>query len=243
MVVVEETLANLFISEEEEVALPLGSKGLKGGVFYGNYFVGSFLTSSVINFQSMRSTLANVWHLIGGGSWNFNSHLIIMHRLKDREDHMVVPLVTMDFWLGHEEGFCLIWILQEKQDFELEWDITLRAPTRQVVAPRSIWLRQDAVTNGQIKWNRGMTATGLIFPPTNMGVNQKASLVENIVVKNNVGWAYSTGLRNRAFAGLIGVLVQSQPIGLMHVDRDEVMCYVGKDRSVPHLDGLKRPRV
>ncbi|MBA0602842.1 hypothetical protein Gorai_003008 [Gossypium raimondii] len=96
MAIVEKTHADLFISEEEEVALPLGSKGSEGGVFYGNFFVGSFLTSSVINFQFMRSTLANVWHLIGG-MWNFKSHLIIMHRLNDGEDPMVVPLVTMDF--------------------------------------------------------------------------------------------------------------------------------------------------
>lgn len=29
-------------------------------------FVGSSLTLSVVHFQSMRATLANVWHLIGG---------------------------------------------------------------------------------------------------------------------------------------------------------------------------------
>ncbi|MBA0816409.1 hypothetical protein Gohar_001075, partial [Gossypium harknessii] len=122
MAVVEETLADLFISEEEEVALPLGSKGSEGGVFYGNCFVGSFLTSSVINFQFMRSTLANIWHLIGSisiSNLNEGHYLFQLMRIRLRQG------------LGHEEGFCPIWILQEKQDFELEWDITLRAPARQ----------------------------------------------------------------------------------------------------------------
>ncbi|MBA0829690.1 hypothetical protein Goarm_014280 [Gossypium armourianum] len=35
---------------------------------YEHYFVGTFLTSSIVNFQAMKSTLANVWHPIGGVS-------------------------------------------------------------------------------------------------------------------------------------------------------------------------------
>ncbi|MBA0676461.1 hypothetical protein Goari_017937, partial [Gossypium aridum] len=98
----------------------------RGGVSYENYFVGSFLTSSVIHFQSIRSTLVNVWHPIGGisisnlsegrylfrlyhavdaiesrrgGLQKFNFHLLLMHQLKVGKDPMVVPLVTMDFWV------------------------------------------------------------------------------------------------------------------------------------------------
>ncbi|MBA0874961.1 hypothetical protein Goshw_024579 [Gossypium schwendimanii] len=210
MVVVEETPADLFISEEEEVALPLGSKGSEGGMFYGNCFVGSFLTSSVINFQFMRSTLANVWHLIGSisiSNLNEGHYLFRLMRIGLRQG------------LGHEEGFCPIWILQEKYNFELEWDIILRAPARQVMVPTSIWLKEDTITKGQIKGmsnpiNRGMMAT----------------------VKNNVGWVSSTGLRNRAFAGLIDVLVQSQPIGLIHVDRDELPGPIPRKIQTPRVD-------
>ncbi|MBA0557761.1 hypothetical protein Golob_014807, partial [Gossypium lobatum] len=70
---------------------------------YEHYYVGTFLTSSIVNFQAMKSTLANVWHPIGGvsildigneqflfqfyyevdiihieknGPWTFNSHLL-----------------------------------------------------------------------------------------------------------------------------------------------------------------------
>ncbi|XP_040950366.1 uncharacterized protein [Gossypium hirsutum] len=74
----------------------------------------------------MRSTLASVWHPIGGvsvsdlgkerylfrfyyevdverviknGPWNFNSHLLILHRLQQGEDLLSVQLHWVDFWI------------------------------------------------------------------------------------------------------------------------------------------------
>ncbi|MBA0607476.1 hypothetical protein Godav_019771 [Gossypium davidsonii] len=74
----------------------------------------------------MQSTLASVWHPIGGvsisdlgrekylfhfyyevdvervmknGPWNFNSHLLILHRWKTGEDPLTVQLHWVDFWL------------------------------------------------------------------------------------------------------------------------------------------------
>ncbi|KAG8490240.1 hypothetical protein CXB51_015783 [Gossypium anomalum] len=121
---VEEILVGLSIGEEEAAAtIPLGSEGPDGGVSYEHCFVGSFLKSSMINSPSMKVTLVNVWHPIGGisisdlnegrylfrlyhkvdvdrieagGPWTFNSHLLVMHCLQGREDSMV-PLVTIDF--------------------------------------------------------------------------------------------------------------------------------------------------
>ncbi|MBA0881596.1 hypothetical protein Goshw_015065 [Gossypium schwendimanii] len=73
----------------------------------------------------MRSTLANVCHLIGGvfivdledgrflfqfymevdakrivrdGPWTFNSHLLILHRLREGENLMIIELFFVDFW-------------------------------------------------------------------------------------------------------------------------------------------------
>ncbi|KAH1055289.1 hypothetical protein J1N35_033354 [Gossypium stocksii] len=120
----EMTLASLSIEEEEEaVTIPLGLEGPDGRVSYEHCLVGSFLTSNVINFPSIKVTLANVWHPIGGvsifelnegrylfrlyhkvdvdrieagGPWTFNSHLLVIHSLRGREDPMV-PLVTIDF--------------------------------------------------------------------------------------------------------------------------------------------------
>lgn len=89
-----------------------------------NCFVGSFMTSSVVNFQSMRATVANVWHpvegitimdllegrflfqlyhkvdaghLEAGAPWNFNSHLLVLHHLRERENPKEVPLNTVVF--------------------------------------------------------------------------------------------------------------------------------------------------
>ncbi|KAK5826646.1 hypothetical protein PVK06_021572 [Gossypium arboreum] len=117
------TLFRAYWEEEKVATIPLGSKGPDGGVSYEHCFVGSFLTSNVINFPSMKMTLANVWHPIrgisifdlnegrylfrlchkvdvdrieAGGPWSFNSHLLVMHRLRGRADPMV-PLVTIDF--------------------------------------------------------------------------------------------------------------------------------------------------
>ncbi|MFQ6644166.1 hypothetical protein Gotur_018490 [Gossypium turneri] len=88
--------------------IPLGLEGPDCWVSYEHCFVGSFLITSVINCPSMKVTLVNVWHPIGGisisdlnkgrylfrlyhkidvdrieagGPWTFKSHLLIMHRL------------------------------------------------------------------------------------------------------------------------------------------------------------------
>lgn len=92
--------------------------------YYENCLVGRFLTSSVVHFQAMRSTLANVWHPIGGvsiidlenrrflfrfyntvdvdrvdrnGLWNFNSHLLMTHRLGKGDDLLNVSLTTVAY--------------------------------------------------------------------------------------------------------------------------------------------------
>lgn len=116
-----------------------------------NCFVGTFLTSSVVNFQSMRATLVNVWHFIGGisitdipedrylfrlyhkvdvdrivarGPWNFNSHLLILHRLKEGEILKKVPLNTMAFWVliqNLPHGYALELVAKCMGDFIWEY--------------------------------------------------------------------------------------------------------------------------
>ncbi|KAE8702082.1 hypothetical protein F3Y22_tig00110503pilonHSYRG00763 [Hibiscus syriacus] len=96
-------------------------------------FVGTFLTSSIVNFNSIRATLANVWNPVEGiaiadlgnkiflfrlfntvdanrieigGPWNFNSHLLVLHRLQLGQDPSLVPSSLLDFWvLIHEVPF------------------------------------------------------------------------------------------------------------------------------------------
>ncbi|KAH1130500.1 hypothetical protein J1N35_001878 [Gossypium stocksii] len=49
---------------------------------------------------TLSKLLAKRCHLIkAGGPWNFNSHLLVMHQLKDGDEPMVVPLFIVDFWV------------------------------------------------------------------------------------------------------------------------------------------------
>lgn len=51
---------------EEEEGVRLDAPVTMVGESLENYFVGKFLTSTVVNFLSMRATLGNIWHPIGG---------------------------------------------------------------------------------------------------------------------------------------------------------------------------------
>ncbi|MBA0804558.1 hypothetical protein Gohar_004137 [Gossypium harknessii] len=121
---VEGNFADLSLEDDEEVVVQLASERLDLGASFENCFVGSFLTSSVVNFQSMRATLANIWHPIGGISISNLNKGIFLFRLYHKMDTDRIKAG------GHGESFCPDRILQEKQDFILGWDISLRAPTR-----------------------------------------------------------------------------------------------------------------
>ncbi|MBA0759907.1 hypothetical protein Gotri_022718 [Gossypium trilobum] len=241
---VEETLADLTIEEEkEDVALPLDSKGSEGGVSYENCFVGSFFTTSVVHLQSMRSALAND---CGGGHWSFNSHLLIMHRLKGGGDPMVVPLFTMDFWvLVHDlpHGFMSEMVAKQLSNFVghfLEYDMKAISLGKKIVLANG---RQAYVRFEYEKKNKTLNWGGASLYELQLGEwrrHRKADLVENNVIQNNTGWASSVGLHSRASAGPIGGLIQSHTTRLQHVDWDNDMCNVGDDRLILHMDGLKR---
>ncbi|MBA0580576.1 hypothetical protein Gorai_022786, partial [Gossypium raimondii] len=81
MAAMEESLADLSIDEEEEALLMMGS---------GDPGVGCLMRTILwwMQIESRR-----------GGPWKFNFHLLLMHQLKDGKDPMVVPLVTVDFWV------------------------------------------------------------------------------------------------------------------------------------------------
>lgn len=122
----EDPLASLSLEEAEEDPIQLSSEAVNKEKSYKYCLMGTFLTSSVVHFPAMRSTLANVWHPVGGifitdlengrflfrfyfavdvdrvlsnGPWNFNSHLLIPHRLQKGEDPLEVPLVEVNFWV------------------------------------------------------------------------------------------------------------------------------------------------
>ncbi|MBA0701093.1 hypothetical protein Goari_022895 [Gossypium aridum] len=63
----ETVMVNLPLGVEEDDTLQLEAESVEKEFTYDHCFVGCFLTSSMVNVQAMRSTLANVCHLIGGG--------------------------------------------------------------------------------------------------------------------------------------------------------------------------------
>lgn len=63
---IENYLQHLSIYNEEDEGLEVENLVGGGVAPYDLCMVGMFLTYNVINFQSMRNTLADVWHLLGG---------------------------------------------------------------------------------------------------------------------------------------------------------------------------------
>ncbi|KAE8653905.1 hypothetical protein F3Y22_tig00117056pilonHSYRG00463 [Hibiscus syriacus] len=63
---IEQVMVGLCFDDDEEEALLLVQTKEGNTISFDNCLVASFLTSGMVNFQAMRSTLANVWHPIGG---------------------------------------------------------------------------------------------------------------------------------------------------------------------------------
>ncbi|MBA0708944.1 hypothetical protein Golax_024022, partial [Gossypium laxum] len=117
----ERGLKNLNIEDGEEEGWMIGDIQK---LVYEFYIVGCFLTTSVVHFSAMRNTMTNLWHSLegvqisnlggkrfmskffyegdidrveNGVSWTFNNHLLAIHRLKEDEDPLQIPLVTTNF--------------------------------------------------------------------------------------------------------------------------------------------------
>ncbi|MBA0562711.1 hypothetical protein Golob_007735, partial [Gossypium lobatum] len=56
----EDSMVDLSLEDDDEETIQLGVESSECETSYANYFLGMFLTSSVANFQVMRSTLANM---------------------------------------------------------------------------------------------------------------------------------------------------------------------------------------
>ncbi|GMJ10542.1 hypothetical protein HRI_004723400 [Hibiscus trionum] len=142
-----EELAGLTLESGEDDLLEVDLPESEQKVDYSFCLVGIFLTTSIINFPSMRSTLANLWRPVGGisiielgdgrflfrffngvdvdrvdsgGPWNFNNHLLVHYRLKPGEDPMLVALTHLCFWVfvyDIPHGFMLEKVARSLGDF------------------------------------------------------------------------------------------------------------------------------
>ncbi|KAH1108734.1 hypothetical protein J1N35_012502 [Gossypium stocksii] len=119
-------LANLNITDEEEDPMVVLGDDSADAHLYDLCLVGRVLTDSVVNFPSLRNTLADLWHPLKGVSitvledkrilfrfyceidlnrvlegipWFFNRYLIIFSRLMEGDDPNTVPLWETAFWI------------------------------------------------------------------------------------------------------------------------------------------------
>ncbi|MBA0596787.1 hypothetical protein Gorai_013596 [Gossypium raimondii] len=152
---------------EEEEAVRLKEPVSGTGELLDNCLVGSFLTSSVVNFVyeshfgeclasytisdlSDRRFLYRLFHKVdanrieAGGPWNFNSHLLILFTSE------VVARQIGNFIGQFIEYDCKVitldytGALRVRDDQELSFgrDNSLKAPFRRAVAPSNRWLRE-----------------------------------------------------------------------------------------------------
>ncbi|KAH1083167.1 hypothetical protein J1N35_022928 [Gossypium stocksii] len=179
MTLMEKELAVLNLDKEEDECVQFAMEARPQRSLYDLCLVGCCLTTSVVHFPVMKSTMANLWHQLGGiqisnlgekhylfrffyevdvecvmsqTPWTFNSHFLLLHRLKDGEYLNLVLLVYVDFWVQVHDlplGFFSNYVAQQLGDFigfkevECRWDVSLKAQPRRVSAMPSVWLRED----------------------------------------------------------------------------------------------------
>ncbi|KAA3459484.1 reverse transcriptase [Gossypium australe] len=122
----ENGLAGLSLDEEEDAVLQIQAKQVEERREETFRLVGCFLTASVINFSTMKNTMANLWNpvrgvnirdlgekrylfqfyhrmdlerVLKGCPWTFNNHLLVLHVIQWGEDPLRIPLIKASFWI------------------------------------------------------------------------------------------------------------------------------------------------
>ncbi|MBA0817329.1 hypothetical protein Gohar_028232 [Gossypium harknessii] len=131
------------MDDEEEAPIPCEGDLHKEDEDHQFCLVGKALTGCVIHFLSLKRTLADLWHPIGG---------IIISDLGDKRClfrffYKVDIKRVLD---GHREGFCPVRNAISTQEVEFGWDLSLRAPTRNKLLTESKWLREENPSGFQI---------------------------------------------------------------------------------------------
>ncbi|MBA0752280.1 hypothetical protein Gogos_001127 [Gossypium gossypioides] len=144
----EEELANLnLINKEEEAPVVENENKLR--------MVQRCLTNNMVHFPSLRNTIADLWHPIGGYSYQilvrkdstggrFDVSSVTIGRILDpvhenqSEVGMSLPLKRKKK-LSYGESFCPIRVRIDSSKVIFEWDISLCAVTRRRTASVSRW--------------------------------------------------------------------------------------------------------
>ncbi|MBA0692537.1 hypothetical protein Goari_010089 [Gossypium aridum] len=264
----EDYMASLSLEEVEEDFIQLGAESVDNGIYYANCFVGMFLTSIMVHFQAMRSILANVWHPIGGVSisdlengrflfrfyfevdadrverndpWNFNSHLLVLHRLVQGENPLTVQLTEVNFWIlvndiPHVQlAYKGIMRLRVRLDVgsPLKRKKKLLLPNWQLIRIRNVVLSgiSHSVLSREELWLGGVGSWWRMVAKKAQGSSSNPSLP-------------SKGKSNTSI--LIGPIVRSglgHSVNIVNGSFDDEMAIREEENSpMCNLDGLNRPR-
>ncbi|KAH1057331.1 hypothetical protein J1N35_035396 [Gossypium stocksii] len=129
--------------------------------------VGCFLTASIIHFPAMKSTMANLWHLV--------RRVQIRDLGEKRFKYERLSLFCFYYGrLGHSDSFCKAKMLLRVEIVELDWDLSLHAQSRRVLSMNNIWLRKedDQKCEGDRRNNR--VSMNRILDEANNGRSGKA---------------------------------------------------------------------
>ncbi|MBA0845298.1 hypothetical protein Goarm_022731 [Gossypium armourianum] len=128
----EDAMANMKLidDEEDEIQEIVGVETFA----YQFCLVGRCLTDSVVHFPSLRNTMADLWHPIGG--------ICITDLGKKRFKYEKLSLFCFICGrLGHGESFYPFRLQIEPSKITFGWDLSLRAATRHRNVMDSRWLR------------------------------------------------------------------------------------------------------
>ncbi|MBA0730284.1 hypothetical protein Golax_020588 [Gossypium laxum] len=155
-------LANLNIMDEEEDPLVVIEDDISADTEYGLCLVGRVFTDSIVNFLSLKNTLADLWHPLRGVSIMEIEDKCILFRYYSEIDLkrvMDVPLGNTIFWvLIHNlpVGFIMEGMVRQFgyfigkfMKYDASMDLSLRAMSRRGGQLMSKWLREES---GNDRW-------------------------------------------------------------------------------------------
>ncbi|KAG8475201.1 hypothetical protein CXB51_032071 [Gossypium anomalum] len=108
----EESIISLSMEDEEEEIIQLGVESFDQETSFANYFVGMGVSISDLGDGRFLVCLyfeVDVDRFEKNRTWNFNSHLLMLYRLQEGENPMIVQLYWVDFWVftyGLPHGLC-----------------------------------------------------------------------------------------------------------------------------------------
>ncbi|MBA0554511.1 hypothetical protein Golob_013609 [Gossypium lobatum] len=150
----EVELVNLNLMDEKEVLIQFHRDWEGAEEDYRFCLVEKAWTNCVIYFSSLRKTLVDLWHPLGGVSITDIGEKRYLFRFYYEID--IKRVIE-----GHREGFCLVRMTIKVHEVKFSWDASLRVPSRREAMVGNRWLNKDSLGSNQVGGNLfGMNVDG-----------------------------------------------------------------------------------